>query len=481
MNASLIVLCLYIFRRVVVCVVMLSCVVLAQPPPRPPGPGGPAPAVPAGPPPPPGGSQIGIAGPPPPGGPPGPVDPNAPAGANPWHELLQRMMELMQTAAGMETGPGGAVPDPNAMMGAAGGPAPAGSGPVVGGPSAPGGPPKQVEYQVAPAGPGGPGGPAAPSGPVGGHVGIGGPHGPGPMSMMPSGPGGPPSKGGPPKPPSQPKAAAPQIPDCFWEGKFYRPGSDIVRGQHDRWCYVTYCDSNGNIQFWDDYNCPPNSMKPTSGHNTGRPTPPQATSPRGCTHNNIAYEPGQEISSSQVGERCHGSYCSHDGQIIQWEDWCATQPPKAPNPIGGGVMGQVLPGANPPMPQQAQPTPAMPIVRPVSHPIAPPQAPAQFAPAQPPQAAPAPPRKTARRGPKQGCYHNNLYYQPNEDVIVGNIGDMCYGYYCEGDNVFVHWEDRCANANVGAAAPVTASMPGGMTGAMNTGLTATAAPGGFWI
>jgi hypothetical protein len=30
---------------------------------------------------------------------------------------------------------------------------------------------------------------------------------------------------------------------------------------------------------------------------------------------------------------------------------------------------------------------------------------------------------------------------------------MCYGYYCEGDNVFVHWEDRCAQQHTQSAAP----------------------------
>lgn len=443
---------------------------LAQKPPRPPAPGGPPnpPVGPGGPPlpgPVPGEPGPGLAPPPPPGGPVANGQPAAggtDAQNNPWHELLHRMMELMQTAAGMEAGPGGPGPDPNAGPGPQGGP----GGP---GPMGPGNLGPNPEYQV---GPGGPSGPNRPM-PL---VGPGGPQGPGPMGRGPSGP---------PKPPNNPAPTAPSVPDCFWEGKFYRPGSDIVRGQHDRWCYVTYCDSKGNIQFWDDYNCPPNSMKPTSGHNTGRPSP-QAQGPTGCNYNNINYEPGQEISSQQVGDRCHGTYCSHDSQVIQWEDWCATQPPQSPNqpPAGPNPTPPTGPGpAAPPTgpiatqpPVQGPPSPSVPLPQP--------QPPAQFTGTQSAGGAGAGAgagggRKGGRRGPKQGCFHNQLYYQPNEDVIVGNIGDMCYGYYCEGDNVFVHWEDRCANANVGAGGAAGAS--GGAAG-MNTGMGAnTGAAGSFWI
>ena len=123
----------------------------------------------------------------------------------------------------------------------------------------------------------------------------------------------------------------PPVKDCFWEGQYYPPGSDIVRGQHDRWCYVTYCDSAGKIQFWDDYNCPPNSMRDTSSHSSGRDgwVPPgqrQTGGPpstrKGCNHAGQWYEPNQDISSHRVGERCYGSYCSQDSQVVNWEDWC---------------------------------------------------------------------------------------------------------------------------------------------------------------
>lgn len=226
----------------------------------------------------------------------------------------------------------------------------------------------------------------------------------------------------------------------------------------------------GNIQFWDDYNCPPNSMKPTSGHSAGRPGggPPTPAPPQpaaGCTHDNVFYEPGQEITTHRVGERCYGTYCSHESQVIQWDDWCVTPttpaPPAPPAPKprqgkqGGGRRGKAgkRAGKGGGAGKRGGGGGGG-----KAGPIAP-----KSAPMPKPVPTPAP-----RRNPTMGCYHNNLYYKPNEDVIVGNIGDMCYGYYCEGDNVFVHWEDRCAHPTPAAPTPPPYQSNMGMGGA-NTG------------
>ena len=256
--------------------------------------------------------------------------------------------------------------------------------------------------------------------------------------------------------------------DCYYEGRYYMPGSDIVRGQHDRWCYVTYCDAAGKIQFWDDYNCPPNSMKDTSSHSSGsgrdRWQPPAhrgggghggngggpggnggggasvgggnvgggnvgggnvgdgggagrgAGGAKGCDHGGQWYGANKEISSHRIGERCYGTYCSHDARVVNWDDWCNNVPASSQNQVG------------------------VPTTQ-------------------------APPRGQGQRGrgrgrggqrpaqPTMGCYHNNRLYKINDDVVVGTIGDLCYGYYCEGDNVFVHWEDSCQNQPIAAVQP----------------------------
>ena len=360
-----------------------------------------------------------------------------PSAANPWHELLHRMMDLMTAAAS-----GGPLPsDPPSSLGAH----------HSTGQHAESGKPKQPAHTKPK------------NSPV--H------HNKMPPTQPTKPPTQPPTQA-PTQPPTQPKnspskqqTSRPVVADCFWEGKFYRPGSDIVRGQHDRWCYVTYCDSNGKIQFWDDYNCPPNSMKPTSSHSSGSGRNGNAGGQKkgGCHHKGMYYEPGQEIDQHNVGERCYGTYCNLESKVVQWEDWCTSgtttmpttrrqQPPKpkggkrkgkgrrgkkqqkrgggggGAGGAGGRGGGQEIEGRRPRKQGGGQ-------------------------------------RQGGgggggrRHAAVQGCYHNQLYYQPNEDVIVGNIGDMCYGYYCEGNNVFVHWEDRCTPTT--PMAPTTMSMTAG--------------------
>ena len=64
-------------------------------------------------------------------------------------------------------------------------------------------------------------------------------------------------------------------PGCFFDGKYYEPGSDINRGA-DRgsdWCYGSFCDENGNIVQWDNFHC----------FTTPRPTTPPTTRPQTTT------------------------------------------------------------------------------------------------------------------------------------------------------------------------------------------------------
>ena len=233
------------------------------------------------------------------------------------------------------------------------------------------------------------------------------------------------------------------IKDCFWEGRYYSPGSDIIRGQHDRWCYVTYCDSQGKIQFWDDYNCKPNSMRDTSSHTSGRErwVPPGQRSSggpphkKGCNHKGQWYEVNQDISSHRVGERCYGSYCSRDSQVVNWEDWCTNvnnvgatpSPGQSQQQIGQENAGQ---GQGQGMGMDRQQV----------------QGQVRGQGARP-------------KTPTMGCFHGGRQYNPNEDVISGQIGDLCYGYYCEGDNVFVHWEDSCQHQNIAPVAQATQPPP----------------------
>ena len=256
-----------------------------------------------------------------------------------------------------------------------------------------------------------------------------------------------------PPPPKPLHLSTPKIvvKDCYYEGKYYMPGSDIVRGQHDRWCYVTYCDSMGKIQFWDDYNCPPNSMRDTSTHSSGsgrdKWQPPGQSAvgggpaaKKGCDHGGQWYEPNQDISSHRVGDRCYGTYCSADSQVVNWEDWCLNAQSPGPSKSQGPTAGPA-PAAGPAQGQRKG--------------VRRGQGQGQGQGRQLGQAQGG--RRRAR--PTMGCYHNGKYYNQNTDVVVGTIGDLCYGYYCEGDNVFVHWEDSCQNQPMIQPAPQPPVQP----------------------
>ena len=60
-------------------------------------------------------------------------------------------------------------------------------------------------------------------------------------------------------------------------------------------------------------------------------TTPPITIPFGCQGDNgKVYGPGEKISEGfdETSNWCYGSYCSHDGNIIQWDNFnCKTTPP----------------------------------------------------------------------------------------------------------------------------------------------------------
>ena len=143
--------------------------------------------------------------------------------------------------------------------------------------------------------------------------------------------------------PEKPTTTYPAQQGCFWEGKWYERGSDISRGSDGYgWCYGVFCNTDGGLIAWDDWNCattsppstsPPYTPDPTttgppSPSTTAAPTTPPAPSPStvpiplGCLQNGAWYEPGSEISRESDGEGwCHGISCDANGKIVAWDDW----------------------------------------------------------------------------------------------------------------------------------------------------------------
>lgn len=118
---------------------------------------------------------------------------------------------------------------------------------------------------------------------------------------------------------------------CNYNGAWYPPGSKISEGSEGKgWCYGTYCDNEGHVVAWDNWNCGPSTTTETSS--SPPTTTPHTPTPLGCLQNGIWYPPGSEISRGSDGEGwCYGEYCTHDGQLQLWDDFnCVSKSTSAP-------------------------------------------------------------------------------------------------------------------------------------------------------
>eukprot|EP00112_Aurelia_sp_Birch-Aquarium-sp1_P024000 Seg7387.2 transcript_id=Seg7387.2/GoldUCD/mRNA.D3Y31 product="hypothetical protein" protein_id=Seg7387.2/GoldUCD/D3Y31 len=74
---------------------------------------------------------------------------------------------------------------------------------------------------------------------------------------------------------------------CYYNTKYYRPGSTIYEGYDESsdWCYGARCSSDGSVLHWDTWNCKgrhkttaePTTVPPTPFHTTAYPTKAQTT------------------------------------------------------------------------------------------------------------------------------------------------------------------------------------------------------------
>lgn len=137
----------------------------------------------------------------------------------------------------------------------------------------------------------------------------------------------------------------PLITQCFYEGRWFPAGSIISAGRSVNWCYGTYCDTDGTVRHWDDYNCPrpgqnnpqppfPNFQQPqTTTTTTTTPAPPttqgfwfpttqSSFANMGCFYQGRFYWPGTDIYNNRRGRRCSGAYCDWNSQVQHWSDDC---------------------------------------------------------------------------------------------------------------------------------------------------------------
>ena len=71
----------------------------------------------------------------------------------------------------------------------------------------------------------------------------------------------------------------PLPPGCQYDGQYFPPNSEIYSGEDNNWCYGAFCDGQGHILHWDDFNCFPTTTESTTPTITTTipPTPPTNT------------------------------------------------------------------------------------------------------------------------------------------------------------------------------------------------------------
>lgn len=162
---------------------------------------------------------------------------------------------------------------------------------------------------------------------------------------------------------------------CFYKGQWYKPSSEIERGQSGNWCYGTYCNPSSVVIHWDDHKCkapittPPVFNKKDSSNSDPQSVaaqqqtifnmfaPPSSSSSSssssfnsfgsngnggsllaqtfstssstttqnpnlGCTYNGRWYAPGTDIENVQDYGRCYGVYCDFKSKIVHWNERC---------------------------------------------------------------------------------------------------------------------------------------------------------------
>ncbi|XP_045204689.2 uncharacterized protein LOC123557337 [Mercenaria mercenaria] len=188
---------------------------------------------------------------------------------------------------------------------------------------------------------------------------------------------------------------------CHYKGTFYKPLSEIEKGQTGNWCYGSYCNHEGVVVHWDDHKCTtaqtaPSITKPTEtvppvtqptvtnpvqtggmggmasfmnmaqmagmggmagsggmadisrfaammGGNagsggTGGTSGSSGNSGMGCFHNGKWYAPGADIENLRDYGRCYGTYCNYNSEIVNWNDRCTAT---VPTPTAGGSISQM--------------------------------------------------------------------------------------------------------------------------------------------
>ena len=133
---------------------------------------------------------------------------------------------------------------------------------------------------------------------------------------------------------------------CYANGKVYPPNTQISKGEDhfSNWCYGSYCDSNGQIQNWDNFNCfstmTTSSPPPTTVPQTTIPTKLSTLlSGKGCHYNGKFYPANTNLGAPDDRATKYCTKCDENAQIQHWFDYdcfrTGPTPPGSTPPIVG--------------------------------------------------------------------------------------------------------------------------------------------------
>ena len=111
----------------------------------------------------------------------------------------------------------------------------------------------------------------------------------------------------------------PMPPGCQYNGQYYPPNSDINKGEdrQNNWCYGAFCDGQGKVLHWDNFNCFPTTTPPTTTPSTTPPMPP------GCQYYGQYYPPNSDINKGEDRQNnwCYGAFCDGQGKVLHWDNF----------------------------------------------------------------------------------------------------------------------------------------------------------------
>jgi len=187
---------------------------------------------------------------------------------------------------------------------------------------------------------------------------------------------------------------------CLQNGIWYPPGSEISRGSDGNgWCYGQNCDQNGQVVFWDDWNCGQATTVPAPTSTARAPS----TTPSGCFNDGVWYPKGSEISRGSDNHGwCYGEICDDDGQVQSWDNFNCDETTTIP--------------------------PAITVPAPTTIPL--------------------------------GCIQNGIWYPPGSEISRGSDGNgWCYGQNCDQNGQIVAWDDWNCGPMTVTETPSPSSTP----------------------